>query len=80
MQRLFADENEDDNGYIADARKAFFENEAELSGSDEEMGSDENFEGDSEDDELVCSGDEDQVPSDNELKNELANIYLYVVI
>ena len=42
------------------------------------MDSDENFEGDSNDEELVCSGDEDQVGSDGELKSELANIYLYV--
>ena len=76
-KRIFGnfDENEDDHGHIKDARKAFFENEAELSGS--EADSDENFEGESNDEELVYSGDEDQdLPSDGEIKDELANIYL----
>jgi hypothetical protein len=73
-KRLFGnDENEDDNGYIKDARKAFFENEAELSG--DEADSDENFDGDS-DEELVFSGDEDQVPNAADLKDELGRIYL----
>ena len=78
-KRIFGnfDENEDEDGYVKDARKAFFENEAELSGS--EVESDANFEDESNDEELVYSGDEDLgLPSDGELKDELANIYLYV--
>lgn len=69
-------ENEDEYGRIADVRRAFFENEAELSGSEAE--SDENYDGDSNDESLVCSGDEDDLPSESELKEQLGQIYLYV--
>jgi len=57
-------------------RSEFFENEAELSGS-EEADSDENYDGEPDDDDsIVCSGDEDNLPADSELKNQLEQIYL----
>jgi hypothetical protein len=43
-----------------------------------EADSDENYDGDSDADKsLVFSGDEDDLPSDSELKNQLGKIYLY---
>ncbi len=56
-------------------RTDFFDQEAELSGS-EEGESDENYDGESEDDNIVCSGDEDEMPSDEELKDQLGQIFL----
>jgi len=54
-------------------REDFFENEAELSGS--EMASDEDEDGEDSANSIVFSGDEDQF-NDVELKDELAKIYL----
>ncbi len=52
----------------------FFEEEAELSGSDEEA--DENDDGDSgEDDSIVYSGDESELPGTEQLKEQLGRIY-----
>ncbi len=69
-------ENEDKKDVEKKLRKeGFFEDEAELSGS--EADSDENYDGDSNDDNsIVCSGDEDNLPSDSELKEQLGKIYL----
>lgn len=54
-------------------KEGFFEEEAELSG--DEKDEDEDFDGDSADDSIVCSGDEDNLPSDSELKEQLGRIY-----
>ena len=44
-----------------------------------EADSDENYDGDSDADKsLEFSGDEEDLPSDSELKNQLGKIYLYV--
>jgi hypothetical protein len=73
--------NGDDNEHGSSSTKKvnfrtdFFEQEAELSGS-EEGDSDENYDAESEDDNIVCSGDEDEMPSDTELKDQLGQIYL----
>lgn len=54
-------------------KEGFFEEEAELSG--EEKDEDDDYDGDSADDSIVCSGDEDNLPSDSELKEQLGRIY-----
>ena len=55
------------------SNEGFFENEAELSGS--ERDSDENYDGES-DGSLVFSGDEDDLPDNDELKEQLGQIFL----
>ncbi|RNA09515.1 claspin [Brachionus plicatilis] len=54
-------------------KDGFFEEEAELSG--DEKDEDDDYDGDSADDSIVCSGDEDNLPSDSELKDQLGRIY-----
>ena len=51
-------------------KQNLFDNE----GSEEE--SDENYEGEEDDNSILFSGDEDQLPSDSELKDQLGKIYL----
>ncbi|CAF0824709.1 unnamed protein product [Brachionus calyciflorus] len=55
-------------------KDGFFEEEAVLSGDEAEE--DEDYDADSADDSIVCSGDEDNLPSDSELKDQLNRIYL----
>lgn len=68
-------DEEEEEGEEESVGENFFEEEAELSGSEQDP--DENDEGDSgEDDSIVFSGDESELPGADQLKEQLGKIFL----